>query len=48
VSREASLGVGKVHVGLVRRARPEEHLFVSGEEVKRRGHSGRVELKEWG
>jgi hypothetical protein len=42
VSRETSPGVGEVSVGLVRRAGPKEHLFVSGEEVTGRGHGGRV------
>jgi hypothetical protein len=45
--REASLGVREVHIGGMLRAAPQEHLSVSGEEVKGRGHSDRLEVVEW-
>jgi hypothetical protein len=47
VSREATLGVGEVHISRMLRAVPHEHLSVSGEEVKGRGHSARLEFVEW-
>jgi hypothetical protein len=47
VSREASLGVGEVHISCMLRAVPHEHMSVSGEEVKGRGHSDRLEFVEW-
>jgi hypothetical protein len=48
VAREASLGVGEVHKGRMLRAVPQEHMFVSGEKVRGRGHDFRVEFEEWG
>jgi hypothetical protein len=48
VSREANLGVGEVHMGRMLRAVPQEHLSVSGEKVRGRGHNFRVVFGEWG
>jgi hypothetical protein len=48
VSCEAGPGDVEVSGGRIRRARPQEHQFVSGEKVKCRGHVGRVGFDQWG
>jgi hypothetical protein len=47
MSREAGLGVGEVRISRMLRAVPQEHLSVSGEEFRGRGHNGRLGFVEW-
>jgi hypothetical protein len=47
MSREASLGVGEVRISHMLRDVPQEHMSVSGEEDRGRGHSDRSEYVEW-
>jgi hypothetical protein len=45
--REACPWVGEVRRGRMSRAIPHEHMSVSGEVVRRRGHNARVGFVEW-
>jgi hypothetical protein len=47
MSREAYLGVVEVRKGRMLRAIPHEHMSVSGEVVRGRGHNDRVGFAEW-